>query len=102
MGSRIHPATLSFMALRIAVNREMDELDALLDLMPRLVAPGGRAVVISFMSLEDRKVKRSFQELAAQKRARILTKHVIRPGEEELASNPPSRSAKLRAIEFVS
>ena len=65
-------------------------------------APGGRIVVITFMSLEDRKVKQSFQELAREGRARILTKHVVRPSEQEVRENAPSRSAKLRAVEMLS
>ncbi len=98
---KIHPATQTFMALRIAVNRELEELDALLDAIPRLVKPGGRAVIVTFMSLEDRKVKQSFQAMARDGRARILTRHVVRPAEEEIGRNPPSRSAKLRAVEMV-
>ena len=81
------------MALRLVVNEELDELDSLLETAPKLVRPGGRIVVITFMSLEDRKVKQSFQELARQGRARILTKHVVRPSEQEVEQNPPSRSA---------
>lgn len=98
--SRLHPATRAFMALRIVVNREMEELDALLEQLPDLVAAGGRAVFLTFHSLEDRKVKRSFRSLARDGRAKILTKHVVRPAEEEIRDNPPSRSAKLRAVEF--
>lgn len=98
---KIHPATRTFMALRMAVNRELEELTALLDLIPHLVKPGGRAVIISFHSLEDRLVKRSFQALAREGRARLLNKRVVRPSERETAENPPSRSAKLRAIELV-
>jgi len=98
---KIHPATRTFMALRIAVNRELEELDALLESIPRLVKPGGRAVIVTFMSLEDRKVKQSFQALAKAGRARILTRHVVRPAEEEIRDNPPSRSAKLRAVELM-
>jgi len=97
----IHPATQSFMALRLATNRELDQLDGLLEAIPSLVKPGGRAVVITFMSLEDRNVKQSFQELARSARATVLTKHVIKPSEQEVRENPPSRSAKLRAIELV-
>jgi 16S rRNA (cytosine1402-N4)-methyltransferase len=95
---KIHPATRTFMALRIAVNRELEELDALLESIPRLVKPGGRAVIVTFMSLEDRKVKHSFQALAKAGRAQVLTRHVVRPAEEEIRDNPPSRSAKLRAV----
>ena len=98
---KIHPATRTFMALRIAVNHEQEELDALLESIPRLVKPGGRAVIVTFMSLEDRKVKQSFQALAKAGRAIILTRHVVRPAEEEIRSNPPSRSAKLRALELL-
>ena len=98
---KLHPATQTFMALRIAVNGEMEELDALLASIPRLVKPGGRAVVLTFMSLEDRKVKQSFQALARDGRAQILTRHVVRPTEEEIRDNPPSRSAKLRAVEIL-
>jgi 16S rRNA (cytosine1402-N4)-methyltransferase len=98
---KIHPATRTFMALRIAVNQEQEELDALLESIPRLVKPGGRAVIVTFMSLEDRKVKQSFQALAKAGRAIVLTRHVVRPAEEEIRNNPPSRSAKLRALELL-
>jgi len=98
---KIHPATRTFMALRIAVNREQEELDALLESIPRLVKPGGRAVILTFMSLEDRKVKQSFQAMAKTGRAVVLTRHVVRPAEEEIWNNPPSRSAKLRAVELL-
>jgi len=98
---KIHPATRTFMALRIAVNHEQEELEALLESIPRLVKPGGRAVIVTFMSLEDRKVKQSFQALAKAGRAIILTRHVVRPAEEEIRNNPPSRSAKLRALELL-
>jgi 16S rRNA (cytosine1402-N4)-methyltransferase len=97
---KLHPATKTFMALRLAVNREQEELDALLDTAPALVKAGGRIVVISFMSLEDRKVKESFRRLAREQRVRLLTKHVVKPGEQETRSNPPSRSARLRAVEM--
>lgn len=88
------------MALRMAVNDEQGELDSLLRIGPDLLAPGGRLVVIAFMSLEDRKVKVRFRELAHQGRAVILTKHPLTPTEEETGSNPASRSAKLRALEM--
>jgi 16S rRNA (cytosine1402-N4)-methyltransferase len=97
---RLHPATQVFMALRLAVNGELEQLDGLLEEAPELVAHGGRIVFITFMSLEDRRVKRSFQDMARSERAVVLTKHVIRPSEEEIRSNPPSRSAKLRAVEM--
>ncbi len=95
---RLHPATLSFMALRIATNRELEELESLLDLAPDVVRAGGRIVIITFMSLEDRRVKQCFQRLARESRARILTRHVVRPTVEEVSGNPASRSAKLRAV----
>ena len=98
--SKIHPATQTFQALRMAVNDELGELDQLLAAAPELVQSGGRIVVLSFMSLEDRKVKQSFQALARAGRATMLTKHVIRPSSEEIHNNPPSRSAKLRALEL--
>ncbi len=97
----LHPATRTFMALRMVVNREQEELDALLERAPRMVKPGGRIVMISFMSLEDRKVKESFRELARAGKAVLLTKKPVTPGEREVRENPPSRSAKLRAIEIA-
>jgi 16S rRNA (cytosine1402-N4)-methyltransferase len=98
---KLHPATQTFMALRLAVNAELEELDALLGAAPTLVAPGGRMVVITFQSIEDRKVKHAFQELARSGRARSLTKHVVKPTAAEIAGNAPSRSAKLRAVEMI-
>jgi 16S rRNA (cytosine1402-N4)-methyltransferase len=98
---RIHPATQTFMALRLKVNEEFDELEALLRSVPERLNAGGRFVVLTFMSTEDRKVKRAFQALAAARQARILTKHVIRPSEEEVSENAASRSAKLRALEWL-
>jgi 16S rRNA (cytosine1402-N4)-methyltransferase len=89
------------MALRIAVNEENEELEALLGAIPRLVKPGGRVVVLTFMSLEDRKVKQSFQAMARDGVVQILTRHVVRPAEEEIRDNAPSRSAKLRALEII-
>jgi 16S rRNA (cytosine1402-N4)-methyltransferase len=84
----------------LAVNDEPGELDALLQAAPDLVKTGGRIVIVSFMSLEDRKVKQSFQALARAERAIMLTKHVVRPTHDEIRDNPPSRSAKLRAVEM--
>jgi 16S rRNA (cytosine1402-N4)-methyltransferase len=98
--SKLHPATQTFMALRMAVNDEQGELDRLLSIAPDLVKSGGRIVILTFMSLEDRKVKQSLQALARAGRAITLTKHVIRPAQEETRDNPPSRSAKLRAVEM--
>jgi 16S rRNA (cytosine1402-N4)-methyltransferase len=98
----LHPATRTFMALRMVVNREQEELDALLKAAPRMMKPGGRIVIISFMSLEDRKVKESFRELKRTGHAEILTKKPVTPSEQEVRENPPSRSAKLRAVEIGS
>jgi 16S rRNA (cytosine1402-N4)-methyltransferase len=98
---KIHPATQTFMALRIAVNEENEELDALLAAIPRIVKPGGRVVALTFMSLEDRRVKQSLQAMARDGMAQILTRHVVRPSEEEIRDNAPSRSAKLRALEIL-
>ena len=98
---RLHPATKTFMALRMAVNDEPGELDRLLVLPPDLLAHRGRMVVISFMSIDDRKVKERFRELGREGRARVLTKHPLQPTEEEIARNPASRSAKLRVLERI-
>ncbi len=95
---RPHFATRTFQALRIAVNHELDNLETALPEAFEILAPGGRLVVISFHSLEDRIVKNRFRELKASANAIILTKKPITPGEEELTVNPRSRSAKLRAI----
>ncbi len=97
---RLHPATKTFMALRMAVNDEPGELDRLLEIGPTLLASGGRMAVISFTSFEDRRVKESFRALGRDGRAAILTKHPLQPSEEETQRNPPSRSAKLRAVEM--
>ncbi len=99
--TRLHPATKVFMALRIVVNQEFEELDALLEALPRLVARGGRAVFLTFHSTEDRKVKQKFRALGQEGVASVLTKRVVRPAGEEIHRNPPSRSAKLRALEMV-
>jgi 16S rRNA (cytosine1402-N4)-methyltransferase len=98
---RIHPATRTFQALRIFVNRELDDLRQLLSAAPQLLKPGGRLVVISFHSLEDRIVKDAMREGAKLGQYRLLTKKPVTPSEEEIASNPRSRSAKLRAAEKV-
>jgi 16S rRNA (cytosine1402-N4)-methyltransferase len=97
---RLHPATKTFMALRMAVNDEPGQLDRLLETGPGLLHSGGRMVVMAFMSIDDRKVKEKFRELGRQARAVILTKHPLQPGELEIAQNAPSRSAKLRAVEM--
>jgi 16S rRNA (cytosine1402-N4)-methyltransferase len=96
---KIHPATQSFQALRIACNDELGELDALLAKAPALLRPGGRMVVVSFHSLEDRRVKLAFRELASTGEYEVLTRRVVRAGDEEMQQNPASRSAKLRALE---
>lgn len=96
---RIHPATRTFMALRLSVNRELEELEALLDAAPRLVGSGGRVVVLTFMSTEDRIVKQAFQRLSREGAVHLLAKHVVTPTEAEVAANPSARSAKLRAYE---
>ncbi len=98
---RLHPATQTFMALRLKVNSELEELDELLRIAPERLKPGGRFVILTFMSIEDRKAKRSFQQLAREGKAKILTKHVLRPSEHEISENAASRSAKLRAIERI-
>jgi 16S rRNA (cytosine1402-N4)-methyltransferase len=97
---RMHPATQTFMALRLRVNGELEELSELLRLVPEHLKPGGRFVVLTFMSTEDRMVKRAFQSLAREGRGTILTKHVIKPGQHEVTENLASRSAKLRALEM--
>jgi 16S rRNA (cytosine1402-N4)-methyltransferase len=113
--SKIHAATRTFQALRIAVNRELDELTRFLAVFPALLAPGGRCVVISFHSLEDRLVKHRFRDLAwtsslppqlaAQAGERVdpvcvpITKKAVIATDDEIAANPRARSAKLRACE---
>jgi 16S rRNA (cytosine1402-N4)-methyltransferase len=98
---RIHPATRTFQALRIFVNRELGDLKALLEAAPRILKPGGRVVVISFHSLEDRIVKDAFREGAKQGSMNVLTKKPLTATEEESDRNPRARSAKLRAAEKV-
>jgi len=98
---RRHPATTVFQALRIAVNREMENLQGLLEGSPRILRRGGRLVVISFHSLEDRQVKSAFRKGAGDGVLRVLTRKPIRPGREEQKSNPRARSARLRAAERV-
>jgi len=93
---RIDPATRTFQALRIAVNDELKSLEIALRRLPDCLAPGGRLAIISFHSLEDRRVKKAFR---SDSRLRILTKKPIRPSEEEIADNPRARSAKLRVAQ---
>ena len=96
---RLHPATQSFQALRIACNDELSELEALLAKAPPLLRAGGRMLIVSFHSLEDRRVKRSFREWASTGEYEVLTRRVVRASDEEREENPASRSAKLRALE---
>jgi len=96
---RIHPATRTFQGIRIYVNRELDEIRALLEAAPKLLKPSGRLAVISFHSLEDRIVKDSLREGAQHGIWNILTKKPVVAGEDEIDRNPRSRSAKLRAAE---
>jgi 16S rRNA (cytosine1402-N4)-methyltransferase len=99
---RIHPATRTFQALRIFVNRELDDLRALLEAAPRILKSGGRVVVISFHSLEDRMVKDAFRDGEKKyKYFRVLTKKPVEASENEIDRNPRARSAKLRAAERV-
>lgn len=98
---RLHPATRTFQALRIAVNDELASLDRLLAVLPGAMTIGGRAGIISFHSLEDRRVKQAFARLGEVGIAKLLTKKPITPGEEEKLANPRSRSAKLRGIERI-
>ncbi|MCL2700213.1 MAG: 16S rRNA (cytosine(1402)-N(4))-methyltransferase RsmH [Phycisphaerae bacterium] len=95
----VHPATRTFQALRIAVNREMDNLERLLAALPDVLAVGGRAAIISFHSLEDRMVKQAFAKWESTGLARLLTKKPLQASETESRDNPRSRSAKLRGIE---
>lgn len=95
---RIHPATRTFQALRIAVNRELQVLEETLPQIIETLAPRGRAVIIAYHSLEDRLVKNFFRE---SKELNVLTKHPVRPARAEIIANPRARSAKLRAAERV-
>ncbi len=111
--SPVHPATRAFQAIRIAVNRELEELERLLEVLPGLLAPGGRAAIISFHSLEDRLVKRAFEDPSPPPTPRglpvepvrvygpwrALGKKPIVPDEAEIRNNPRARSAKLRVAE---
>jgi 16S rRNA (cytosine1402-N4)-methyltransferase len=113
---KIHPATRTFMALRIAVNRELEMLDGFMDNVADLLNPKGRLCVLCFHSLEDRIVKHRMKALGKgcvcppglpkcvcnkKSLVRILTKKVVRPMEDEVANNPMARSAKLRAVEKI-
>ena len=100
-GDKIHPATRTFQALRIRVNNELKEIETLLKSAPSLLKPGGRLVLISFHSLEDRQVKDSFRDAGRDKTLEVLTKKPVVASEQEQLRNPRSRSAKLRAAEKV-
>ncbi len=95
----LHPATRTFLALRLAVNEELESLAAFLSKALSVLRPSGRLVVISFHSLEDRLVKQAMQRWRREGSARILTPKVVRPLVEEMGTNPRSRSARLRAAE---
>jgi 16S rRNA (cytosine1402-N4)-methyltransferase len=97
----VDPATRTFQALRIAVNDELGSLEELLAALPEVMAPGGRVAIISFHSLEDRRVKQAFNALVEAGKATLLTKKPITAGPDERSANPRSRSAKLRGIRFV-
>ena len=98
---KLQPATKTFLALRNAVNREEEELEQFLSRTPATLAPGGRWIVLSYHSLEDRPVKRAFQKLEREGSFRVLTRKVIVPSEEEIRTNPRARSAKMRVAEKV-
>ena len=99
---KIHPATRTFQALRIAVNRELDHLAGALDDIPLLLKPGGRFCVVSYHSLEDRLVKLSFRQRKEDRlNWKVLTPRPVRPSEEERKRNPRSRSARMRVLERV-
>ncbi len=99
---RTHPATKVFQALRIHVNKELDNIHSLLSAVPKHLVPGGRCVCISFHSLEDRLVKEAFIEYEQTGLGHIVTKRMVRAGEEELQENPSARSACLRVFEKAS
>lgn len=99
--SRRHPATRVFQALRIWVNDELENLEAVIPQAIGILEPQGRLAIISFHSLEDRIVKWRFRDFAKQGIAKIITKKPIMPSEEEISSNPRARSAKLRVIEKI-
>lgn len=99
-GSRIDPATRTFQALRIALNRELENLDRALEVIPMLLNPGARFCVVSYHSLEDRRVKIAFRERQKDSRSwAVVTRKPIRPTAEEIGANPRSRSARMRVLE---
>lgn len=95
---RLHPARRTFQALRIFINRELDHLDRFLQILPRALKPRGRSAVISYHSLEDRRVKHAFREGVKKGYYEALTRKPLRPSPDEVGANPRSRSARLRAI----
>ena len=98
---KLHPATKTFLALRTAVNREEEELEQFLSRSPATISSGGRLVVLSYHSIEDRLVKHAFQRLAREGSLQLLTKKVIGPSDEEIKRNPRARSAKMRVAEKI-
>ena len=96
---RLHPATKTFLALRTAVNREEEELGQFLSRTPATLSYGGRWIVLSYQSIEDRMVKQAFQRLARERSVQVLTKKVIVPSDQEIGANPRARSAKMRVAE---
>jgi 16S rRNA (cytosine1402-N4)-methyltransferase len=100
-GDKIHPATRTFQALRIRVNNELGEIQSLLKSAGSLLKPGGRLVLISFHSLEDRLVKDALREAGRVKVFEVLTKKPVVAGEQEQMRNPRSRSAKMRAAQKI-
>ena len=98
-GERIHPATRTFQAVRIAVNRELESIAVVLKKCVDLLAPGGRIAVIAFHSLEDRIVKQQFRDWARDGKVKLVVKKPLRPGEKECQENPRARSARLRIAE---
>jgi len=95
---RLHPARRSFQAIRIYLNRELDHLERFLRDLPQVLKPGGRCAVISYHSLEDRRVKEAFREGAREGLYELLTRKPLRPSAQEAERNPRSRSARLRAV----
>lgn len=95
---RIHPATRTFQAIRIVVNRELDDLEKAIEEIANSLKPGGRMVVLSYHSGEDHAVKHAFKRLDQSKQFELITKKPLVPSSEEVRQNPNSRSAKLRAI----
>ncbi|MFH1847816.1 MAG: 16S rRNA (cytosine(1402)-N(4))-methyltransferase RsmH, partial [Candidatus Omnitrophota bacterium] len=96
---KIHPATRTFQAFRIAVNNELEVFERALDDCERFLNPGARVCTIAFHSLEDRIAKLAFKRLAKEGKMNVITKKPIRPTQQEMALNPRSRSAKLRVAE---